>query len=202
MLSLIAGLWLAPPALADDVTVAVARMPLPAGKKLDWDDLSTIKLPDALVPPTAVVLGADLVGKTLALPVAVQSPIVAQRLVGVEVPVVAPPVDAMPAVAEVEVAREMGVVAALVQAGDTVGFVRTDKGTPCVLAWAEVVKRGSPVTVRVPAVHGPDLASAHEPAVLLKGPDTHRPDLPLCTPLPLPDAVDAVDAAERKEVSP
>ena len=186
LLGALLGLWMvAAPARADDVTVAVARLPLPAGKKLDWDDLSTIKLPEELVPPTAVVLGADLVGKTLSMPVAVQSPIVRQRLVGMEVA----PAPVAEGPAEQEVARELGVVAAIVQAGDKVGFVQVDASPACVIAWGEVVRRGSPATVRVPAYVVPELTLADDAAVLVPGPGARPPALPLCKVPPPADGV-------------
>jgi len=178
VLAAFVGLWLvAPSARAEDVTVAVARLPLPAGKQLDWDDLSTIKLPEELVPPTAVTKGADLVGQTLAHPVAVQAPIVAQRLVGAEVPAQAVAPAGPP---EVEIEQELGVVAAMLQAGDTVGWVRTETRPRCVIAWGEVVRRGSPATVRVPEATVGDLQLARDPVVLVPGPGATRPPLPPC----------------------
>ncbi len=165
-------------ALADDVTVAVARLPLPAGKTLEWDDLSTVRLPPELVPPTAVVLGTDLVGKTLAFPVAQQAPFVAQRLVGVEVPVVEQ--AAAEQVATVALSRELGVAAAIVQAGDEVGFVRPGRSA-CVVAWAQVVSRGSPVSLSAPAPQAAALERERDAVLLLPGPSASKPALPLCT---------------------
>lgn len=166
-------------ALADDVTVAVARLPLPAGKTLEWDDLSTVRLPPELVPPTAVVLGTDLVGKTLAFPVAQQAPFVAQRLVGVEVPVVEA-VATTEAVATVSLSRELGVAAAIVQAGDEVGFVRPGRSA-CVVAWAQVVSRGSPVSLSAPAPQAAALERERDAVLILPGPSASKPALPLCT---------------------
>jgi Flp pilus assembly protein CpaB len=159
-----------------DVTVAVARLPLPAGKKLTWDDLTTVKLPPALVPPTAIVLGTELVGKTLTHPVAQQSPIVAQRLEGVAVPVVE---AAEVLEATVTVERDLGVAAALVQAGDTVGFVRPGRSA-CVVAWAQVLARGAPVTLEVPAEQAAGLQRERDAVLIVPGPEAQRPALGPC----------------------
>jgi hypothetical protein len=166
-------------ALAGDVTVAVARLPLPAGKLLDWDDLSTVSLPEALVPATAVVLGAELVGKRLAFPVAQQAPIVAQRLEGY----VAPAPEPTEGVVTVEVERDLGAMAALVQAGDEVAWVRTGRDA-CVLAYGVVVARGAPVRLSVPAVRAALLAAEPDAVAMLRGPEAERPSLSSCEVVP------------------
>ena len=118
-------------AFAEEVTVAVSKLPLPAGRPLTWDDLATASLPPSLVPVGAVIKGADLVGRVLRYPVAGRSPIVAQRLVD-------PP--AASASADALLAVDLGPLAAIVRLGDRVvaTSILGDPPTACAVALAEV----------------------------------------------------------------
>jgi hypothetical protein len=158
------------------VTVSVARLPLPAGKKLTFDDLTTVDLPRELVPPTAVVKGTALVGRVLAHPVAQQSAIVGQRLEGW----VPPPVEVVeegPSMIEVE--WKLGPMGALVQAGDVVVWVQPGPKA-CRLAQGEVLRRGSPTVFEVRAEETEALKEARDPAVMLRGPGATVGSLPAC----------------------
>jgi len=167
------------------ITVSVARMPLPAGKKLGWDDLTTVDLPRGLVPLTAVVKGTDLVGRVLAHPVALQSPIVGQRLQGW----VAPPEPAPELAATVQVEWNLGPMGALIQAGDVVVWAQAGP-QGCRIAQGEVLSRGAMTTLEVRAAEAEALAKASDPHVMLRGPGATTGVLDSCVrpPEPEPDA--------------
>jgi len=183
MLLLAALAWAQEPAaepLPDKITVSVARLPLPAGKKLTWDDLTTVDLPRQLVPPTAITKGTELVGRTLAHPVAQQSAIVGQRLEG-WVPPPAPPVEEE-VEATVQVAWDLGPMGALIQAGDVVVWTKLGEG--CRLAQGEVLSRGAKTVFEVRAVEAEALKAARDPSVLLRGPGATTTGLSPCTDEP------------------
>ncbi len=166
------------------ITVSVARMPLPAGKKLGWDDLTTVDLPRGLVPPTAVVKGTELVGRVLAHPVALQSPIVGQRLQGW----VAPPEPSPELAATVQVAWDLGPMGALIQAGDVVVWAQAGP-EGCRIAQGEVIRRGAMTTLEVRTAEAETLANASDPHVMLRGPGATARALDSCArPEPEPDA--------------
>jgi hypothetical protein len=167
----------APADPAEKITVSVARMPLPAGKKLTWDDLTTVDLPQGLVPPTAVRKGTELVGRVLAHPVAQQSPIVGQRLQGW----VAPPQPEPEVASTVQIDWDLGPMGALVQAGDVVVWVQTGP-TGCRLAQGEVLSRGATTTFEVASAEAAALKAATDPQLVLRGPGSSTAVLASCAP--------------------
>lgn len=161
------------PALAADVTLSVSRMPLPAGKAITWDDLSTVSLPEALVPPGTVRLGTELVGQRLAFPVAGGAPIVAARLVGGPAPASA---DGATTTVEIEV----GALGSVLRPGDRLLAARGGR-VPCLDVTAEVHEPGPPTLVGVAT---DDAARLSEPGLiwLLAASEAVEPPLPACAP--------------------
>jgi hypothetical protein len=164
--------------LADDVTVAVARQLLPAGKTLTWDDLLTARLPAALVPPSAVSTGADLVGRTLAHPIAGGAPFVAERLVG---PNPAAQQTSDGGILQVEHIVSVGILRPLLQAGDRVDWVLPRPAGACHWVSGHVLEASEPARLSFPAGSAPPPAEA---LPIFGGAGTSAVPLPACEATP------------------
>jgi Flp pilus assembly protein CpaB len=140
------------------VDLWVAAHDLTAGSVVAAADLRRVASPPSVAPPSAVHDRAEILGRTLVMPVARGQPVVAVQVLGRRL------LDGLPGRAVVTIRLADADVAGLIRAGDVVDLWATDPraGGPARLLVAEAVVLGA----RTRAGSGP-LGSAGSAGVLV-----------------------------------